>query len=265
MLDSPITPTGHKLGIWRPEPPSIKDRHWGLKPHGVIPQTVAPMGWNFRRHDQGHFNSCTGHGTTTALEIVMGWDGDAGQLSRAMVYYEARAAIGETERDEGAYIRDCFDALIRDGVAHETKWRYNSKNMFKLPGKLAREDALRVRDAVKQAGVVYERIDNLDGLLNAIALGCPVAFGYMVPERAMYLDKENHTLGPPDVDDYIVGGHCSYADGYSIPDRTIWVGGSWGKKYGINGYTKMHFDWFTHPDRLVDDLWAVRPTRQIPV
>lgn len=253
-----VTPLGHKLGVWRPEPPSNRDYRFKMRVRGTLPRKVDPMGWDFRRHDQRDLSACTGFGTGTPVEVVMGWDGDAAQLSPMDIYRKARAAIGETDRDDGAYIRDCFGAIIGSGVCHETKFRYSKANLFKAPGPRAVADAAKVRDQLKAAGVVYERLNGLADILNALALGCPVTFGYMVPERAFRLNKDRYFLDPPLDSDWLAGGHCSYMDGYDMERNGVWVGGSWGKKYGINGYTMMHFDWFTHPWRLVDDVWAVR-------
>lgn len=50
------------------------------------------------------------------------------------------------------------------------------------------------------------------------------------------------------------------ADGYSIPDRMVYVQNSWGTRWGVRGYFRMPFDWFSDPRRLADDLWTVRKT-----
>lgn len=248
-----------KLRSWRPELPDPRDHRYKLS-GAVLPVAVAPLGSRTRIHDQGYTSSCTGHAATSMLETRLGMTGDTGQLSRLFPYYLAREIIGETDRDEGAYIRDVIKSMVNAGVPKETYWRFNSKNMLRRPSTSAYHHGELFRQSVEARKLVYERITTLEELLDAIANGNPVTFGFLAYEHFYGLDSLHHLYRMPTADERPIGGHAVMADGYSMTDRYVWVQNSWGTRWGKRGYFKMPFEWFTNPARLTDDMWTLRPT-----
>jgi len=250
----------YKLGSWKPELPDHRDRPFKAPRAIVLPPEVKPMGIKGRIHNQGTLSSCTGHAATTALEIVLGLDGDAQQLSRLMAYHTGREYIGQTHLDEGAFNRDVIKGLTKVGACEETVWKYAAKNLFAKPSASAYKRAAKMQEKVTAAGVVYERINGLDGVLAALAGGAPVVFGFTCFAPLFALTAKDCVLPMPQPTDQPLGGHAVVTDGYSIPEKFIWVQNSWGTKFGVRGYFKMPFTWLTDRRRLVDDLWAVRRT-----
>jgi C1A family cysteine protease len=55
-----------------------------------------------------------------------------------------------------------------------------------------------------------------------------------------------------------LGGHAVVAVGYDMKKKFVWVRNSWGPTWGIDGYFKLPFAWFTDARRLVDDMWTVQ-------
>jgi C1A family cysteine protease len=256
---------GARLRSWRPELPDHRDFKFAAS--GIaIRDRVASLGVarKVRVHDQGVTSSCTGHAGTSALETSFGLTGDANQMSRLFPYYQARVMIGEAHLDMGAYNRDVMKSIANDGVPNESKWKFATANVIKVPSKTAYADA-KVRHDTQFAGVQYQRCANLDAIIAAINDGCAVMFGFVCYDNVFDLNAKDFVLKMPEPTWQSVGGHAVCADGYSVPDRVIEVQGSWGTTYANKGHFRMPFEWFTSPDRLVDDVWAVVPPRKIAV
>lgn len=256
---SPERSTGFKLRSWRPELPDPRDHIYKPSMPG-LPTQVAPLGSKTRVHDQGQTSSCTGHAATAMLETRLGLTGDSGQLSRLFPYYLGREAIGETAQDAGAYNRDVIKSMMKAGVPRETLWRFSATNVTKRPSVNAYHDAELQRQRVEAMKLVYERVTSLDALLDALARGNPVMFGFLAYAPIFDLNGTNHVLPLPGAGEQPVGGHAVMADGFIMSERVVWVQNSWGTAWGKRGYFKMPFEWFTSPARLVDDMWTLRPT-----
>lgn len=256
--------TGLRLRSWRPELPDPRDYLYVPKLGLSRPDQVAPLGSRQRIHDQGMTSSCTGHAGTAMLEIRLSMTGDEGQLSRLFPYYLARELIGETGVDAGAYNRDIIRSMLKHGVPSESYWRFNTTNLLKRPSVRAYHEAELFRQKIESQKFVYERVVGLDQMLDAIATGNPVLFGFLCFDNIFDLTSTKHVYTMPASGMQPVGGHAVVADGYSMSDRTVWVQNSWGTSWGKRGYFKMPFEWFTSPNRLVDDCWTMRSTGPTP-
>jgi C1A family cysteine protease len=211
------------------------------------------LGW-CRIEDQGQLGSCTGQASTTALEIAMGYK--TRQLSRLFPYYTARVMEGTVNEDAGAMIRDVVKGLMKVGTPTEPCWPYEVRKFAAKPSRAAYQWAGRVRNEVAKAGIAYQSIGSLDGLLHALNDGCPVVFGFTVFPAFEALPADGIVPLPQPGEDSL-GGHAVCAVGYSIPEQYVWVQNSWGKGFGIDGYFKMPFAYFGRTD-LTGDLWAMR-------
>lgn len=249
--------TGLRLRSWRPELPDPRDYMYRLS--GLaLPSLVKPLGAKTRIHDQGMTSSCTGHAATAMLETRLGLTGDTGQLSRLFPYYLAREMIGEADQDAGAYNRDVIKSMINHGVPAETFWRFNSTNLRRKPSARAYHEAEVMRQNIALKLLVYERVTSLDLLLDAIARGNPVMFGFLAFEHFYDLTAANHMFVIPSAGQAPIGGHAVVADGFDRDAGYVWVQNSWGIRWGNRGYFKMPFEWWLHPGRLVDDMWTLR-------
>jgi C1A family cysteine protease len=213
------------------------------------------LGW-CRIEDQLSIGSCTGQSSTSALEIAMGYR--TRQLSRLFPYFTARVTEGTVNEDAGAMIRDVIKGLMKVGTPTEPCWPYDVRRFADKPSKAAYQWAGRIRNEVAKAGVVYQRVADLNGLLHALNDGCPVVFGFSVIPEFEALPPSGLVPMPGPRSEFL-GGHAVVAVGYDIPEKFVWVQNSWGKGFGIGGYFKMPFGYFGRSD-LVDDLWAIRKT-----
>lgn len=247
-----------KYGVWRPDVPDHRDF---LAKKSIARKTfVDRMAVNYHRENQGSLGSCTGNSGTSALELAL--QIPQVQLSRLFAYYTARSYEGTVKEDAGAQIRDVVKGLFKVGVPSETVWPYKIKQMAKKPSAEAYKRAAELAAHVKSIGLVYERVPDLKTLLSALSNGQPVVFGFMVPQQFDNMPK-SYVLDLPKPKEPSLGGHAVFADGYDTRAKRpfVWVQNSWGKEWGLNGYFKMPFEWFTDDRRLVDDMWTFRRTK----
>jgi C1A family cysteine protease len=221
---------------------------------GLVP-VVDRIGLLNPIENQGDLGSCTGNASTSMLEIKLGY---TLPLSRLMAYYNGRVIDGTTKSDDGAQIRSVIKGLMQNGVADEIVWPYNVKRFAAKPSPKAVAQAISKTHAdVKKAKFGYCRVNTLDELLNSIEKGNTVTFGFMVPESINKLPKSG-LLSLPKNAEVSLGGHAVLAVGYDRTKKFVWVRNSWGTDWGIKGYFKMPFAWFTDSRRLVDDMWTLQ-------
>jgi C1A family cysteine protease len=240
---------------WHPQVADMRDATYGIvKPTG-LPKYVNKLGAGNPIQDQGQLGSCTGNSSTSALEISTN---RMTPLSRLMAYYNARDMEKTVEHDAGAQIRDVIKCLMTLGVSNEELWPYDVKKFKAKPSAAAYKDAKIFLKSL--AAFEYVRVTNLDQLKHALRDGYPVTFGFSVPEKFEKM-KAPFFLGLTTKSDKMIGGHAVVAVGYD--DRPakpfVWVRNSWGESWGLNGYFKMDQAWFAHAERLVDDMWVIRP------
>jgi C1A family cysteine protease len=240
---------------WVPDVPDPRDRIYKVT-RKSLPPWVVSLCIDNRVENQGQLGSCTGNAATTALEVALKVS-PFQQLSRLMAYYNARELENTVGYDAGATIRSVIKGLIKTGACDESLWPYKVSKFKTKPNAAAYADAKEIVKLAKADGLEYKRVTSLIGLLSAIANGSPVVFGFVVPESFEKL-PESGIQPLPKPGEAILGGHAVVADGYNMAKKYVWVRNSWGAEWGVNGYFKMPFKWFTDPRRLVDDMWLIK-------
>jgi C1A family cysteine protease len=159
--------------------------------------------------------------------------------------------------DAGAQLRSVIKGLVKDGVATEKTWPYVISRFAKAPSAAAVAEGAALAQQIAKQKLGYYRLSTLDDVLNCLATGDTFVFGFAAPETIENLPK-NGVLPLPTKTTKIVGGHAVVGVGYDQKQGFIWVRNSWGPTWGLNGYFKMPFGWFTDPRRLVDDMWTLK-------
>lgn len=236
---------------WCPDVPDHRDIIFKLKA-STLPDKVDIIGKDNPIEDQGNLGSCTGNSSTSMLEIKLGTQG----LSRLFAYYSGRLIEGTVNQDSGCQIRDVIKGLMQYGVAQETVWPYTISKFKTKPSTKAYTDAQQIIAQITAAGLQYQRVTCLEDLLHSLSLGNPVTFGFSVPQSFENLPKSG-VLAMPKKKEAMIGGHAVVAVGYDSTKSFVWVRNSWGPNWGLNGYFKMPFKYFTDERRLVDDMWTL--------
>lgn len=247
-----------RVYAWRPDVPDHRDRPYKHTRMKAIPTKVAPLGkWN-PIENQGSLGSCTGNSSTSMLEIKLAGTTDTFQpLSRLHAYYNGRVIDGTVKSDAGAQIRSVIKGLVKNGVGTERTWPYMVSRFNRVPVPAAIAEGTDLATSIASAKLGYYRLNTLDDIKNCLAGGNTFVFGFSVPETIDALPK-TAVLRLPTSKTKMVGGHAVVGVGYDDVGGFVWVRNSWGASWGIDGYFKMPYAWFTDPRRLVDDMWTLK-------
>lgn len=281
MTDN-ILPKG--LG-WRPDVPDIRDEEFmfssalarELRSEDEIPRNkIVP--WRFTKtteknacdlpnFDQGTTSSCTGQSVGGLIDLVSGLQ----PRSRLLLYWYGREAIGETDNDNGAYIRDVIKGAVKKGAGAEKYWPFSYDRVTVRPSGQILESA------AKHKVRSYHRLQGRRDFLSCLANGYPFVIGFTCYEEFM---SENGTvkhgiLNLPETDGRNYGGHAvtvigydldfmtsdwgreAAASGIRVPREVYIVRNSWGENWGRQGDFAVDCAYFENT-YLADDSWTVR-------
>ncbi len=254
---------------YKPDPISAKDNDFTtkLKPHLVsVTNGDIDLAKYSTTSQQGRLSACSGNSTADATEMVCTIEEEdraikenrkpipVPQLSRLFVYSMARSIMeddgsghGQLDKDEGTYIRLCFDILSRFGICDETIWPYDESKVFTQPSIKA------IRQAVGHRIHSYYRIkqtgnDRVSEIIAALRGRHPVVFGTKVGPSFSHI-KAPYICGiPKDAE----GGHAQVIVGWI--NGNFKVKNSWGPYWGDGG-----FSYFT-PEYIAwektQDIWV---------
>lgn len=263
---------------WRPDNPDYRDAPYrygkalaGEKLRiGSLPVRALPQKKEVDSHpvlDQGPTGSCTGHG----VGLISAIERNVTVRAPLFLYYEARRIIGETDVDNGAYIRDAIKVANSLGAPAYKFWPTKQDNLFADP--VATADV----DAAKRKCFSYHRLDDGNDYKSCLAAGHLMAIGFTVYTNIddPAVDRFGIIPMPAGNDD---GGHCvaiigfdldfrssewaSWArnNGYpdsQIPDQVYIGQNSWGADWGKSGRFVIPCAYLDNGD-LADDAWTLR-------
>ena len=160
----------------------------------------------------------------------------------------------DIDKDDGTYIRLCFEVLSRFGICREDLpagkggWPYNLTKVATLP------DLMAMRAATAHRIHSYYRItekgnDRLEAIITALQGKHPVVFGTSIDDA--FLSVKDLTpwvkTGPS------IGGHATIIVGY-LRGLGFIVKNSWGQDWGENGFCIMKPEVFLSDD--THELWV---------
>jgi C1A family cysteine protease len=188
--------------------------------------------------DQGQTGSCVGNSTVSCLEYLQNKHGRTfTDMSRMMLYYQARAEQGWQNTDDGCYIRDAIKVANRDGVCHESLWPFDPKLLYTKPTPEC------FANAQEHQLVEYYKVTTLDEVLIAISAGLPIVFGIQLYPQFMEVGKDG-MVKKPGCFDRSIGGHAMKISGHSMKHELLTVKNSWSRGWGDNGYCYIPFKYF---------------------
>lgn len=227
-----------------------RDRVFSLASTDPLPESVNLIPLFGPVESQGGMNTCVGHSTTAAFEVVT----KSTDRSRLFVYYNARALEGRTGYDAGCQLRNGVKAIATYGASAESLWPYSSSLVLTKPSVGAYTDGTPTKALV--AG--YARVLDLASLKRALAEKNPVIFGFTVP-RTFLETKTTGFLPYPVPGTTYIGSHAVVAVGYDDTKGTVLCRNSFGPFWGKAGYFEMPYQWFWNMSALVSDAWVIIP------
>lgn len=242
---------------WRPDLPDTRDRMYSA-PLGVLRSLPSKIDLRPKCPpivNQGSLGSCTGNAIASAHyfdQMKLGAQRPF-QPSRLFIYYNERRMEGTIQVDAGAYIRDGFKSIAREGVCRETSWKYDVSKFAQKP------PANCFSEALEHQAVQYMRLQqSLGQLKGCLADGYPFVFGFTVYESFESATVTRTGMVPlPHQGESVLGGHAVMAVGYDDAKLRFIVQNSWGTTWGDKGFFYMPYSYLTDVD-LSADFWTVR-------
>ena len=232
--------------------PSLKDKRNRkfLRAPVALPATVD---WTSKLppcYDQGDMGSCTANAIAGAVQFLQAMKPEPLVMpSRLFIYYNERMVEGTVDTDAGAELMDGIKSVNREGVCPESEWPYDETLLTAPPVTAC------YTDASKELLLQYLSVNNtvLNDLKAALVQG-PVVGGFTVYDsfESDFVTETGDVPMPNLETESVQGGHAILVVGYTI-DHFI-VRNSWGIKWGVHGYFKIPFAYFTDPD-LASDFW----------
>jgi hypothetical protein len=211
---------------WLRSPFDARDHKFMYSKTGAPrPQKLLPDPSVGLAYDQGQEGSCTANAIARVVRAL----GVCADPSRQFIYdgerLEEHVAL---TKDSGAFGRDGAKLLHKVGVCTEHTFPYTPGNMKHKPPQAAYDEAAQHRISG------YRHVYSVDGLLDALASGHMVPFGFEVPE-SFESDEVAHTgvLQLPKKGEKSVGGHEVVACGFDLEANVIFCGNSWGDDWGM--------------------------------
>lgn len=238
-----------------------------LKPSLVMADGDVDLSSFTTETNQFGLSSCAGNATADSIELLNAIreatlavsekrsPRPTIQVSRLFIYALARGMMdddgdgqGDIDKDEGTYIRNCFEVLSRFGVCDENIWAYDESKVYTAPSIKA------MRQAVGHRIHSYYRIretgdDRLEAIKSALQAKHPVVFGTLVDHP--FLQRPGPSIVDPPKG-ATAGGHAMMIVGYV--DGNFLVKNSWGKHWRDGGFALLTPDYITWEN--TSDLWV---------
>lgn len=211
--------------------------------------------------------SCAGNATADSVEVLNSIEGKPDvQLSRLFVYTLARNFMdvdqdgrSDIDKDEGTYIRLCFDVLAKFGICREDLasnkggWPYDLNNIHELPSLKAMRKATGHR--IHSYYRIVETGDlRCDLILEALRANHPVVFGTRITRAFTRMRNEGPVESPDG--QATVGGHAMMVVGY-VTGKGFLIKNSWGPGWGDGGFCFMKPEYLAWSG--TTDIWV--PTK----
>lgn len=202
-------------------------------------------------------NSCVANACAGAYEYLAKRNlGDAGDVSRLFIYYNARYEDDDVDNDDGTSMQSAIEGLKKYGACHEDYWPNEEDAITDEPSSDAYDHAAHFKIAEAE----YVETD-LNLYRQTLADGYPIAFclntftsfdeatanrgRVPVPKKAEQ-QREEH------------GWHAMLCVGYLDKDQMFIVRNSWGKAWGDKGYCYIPYKYVIHPDLNGHDTWIIK-------
>lgn len=202
-------------------------------------------------------NSCVANAMAGAYEYLAKRElGEAGDISRLYIYYNARYLDGSHEEDTGSYMRKAIDGLIEYGACNENLWPNDYERINEEPP----QDAYDQGSNFKIVSTEYIETE-LNIWRETLAEGYPIAFALNTFKN---FDDANKNKGrvpmPKDNEETRTthGWHAMLCVGYSDIDRVFIVRNSWGETWGDKGYCYIPYDYMMHENYNAHDSWIIK-------
>jgi C1A family cysteine protease len=222
-------------------------------------------------NDQDETGSCTGQSTSVLHAI----ERNVTPRSALFTYWHARDLIGETARDDGAFVRDAIKSTNVEGVPRDDLWPMDKKIVLKEPSAKAETDAekRKIFNYYRLDADPDVKVDRGQVYRTCLASGHCFVIGFTVYESFWDAGYNGGIASMPQ--GLTDGGHAVIVYGYdddfqnsdigkaaaqhgaNVPSSVYMVRNSWSRDWGHNGDFFIPAAYFEDPN-LADDAWTIR-------
>jgi C1A family cysteine protease len=210
---------------------------------------------DFSRLLNQSFNDCTCNAVCDALEILMSQNGGVPvELSRLFCYWNARELNGETNKDEGTYIRSVFEGIRKFGVCPESAWTYEINKIWTKPNL----EAYKTGNDNQISGcyrITSSESNRAEDFEAAIRFDHPVVLGIPVDNAFINHYQTESVLNSPRGN--IIGRHAIIVVGVrrnASGEQEFQIKNSWGIRWGSMGHAWLSYDYMIGYS---EDPWIV--------
>lgn len=237
-------------------PPTAKRRLIGRSSSKPLPAKVDLRPYLTEVEEQVGY-SCVANAYAGAYEYLAKRNlGEAGDVSRLFIYFNARVECGDEDEDNGTTMQAAIEALKKHGACNEDLWPNDEDSITEEPDGDAYDHASHFR--ITEAEYVETR---LDLYRHTLAEGYPIAFclntfssfddatenrGRIPIPKKTEQEREEH------------GWHAMLCVGYLDKDQMFIVRNSWGNEWGDKGYCYIPYKYVIHETLNGHDSWVVK-------
>lgn len=198
---------------------------------------------------QGSIGSCAANAWCDMMEILDGLDGNdkVEQLSRLFLYWTSRYYTGDSNKDDGTYLRSAGHQLKHIGIVEEKYYPYEDiqNRVFKSP----ELDLYTMASNNRLTGFYRPESVSSNSLLEELELAIrashPFVFGTPITDKLQDYRGDGTVFGPPKSSDNILGNHAMICTGIGYDGGKRWWlwRNSWGNGWGDSGHVKVNDDY----------------------
>ena len=207
-------------------------------------------------------NSCVANAFVGAYEYLAKRElGEAGDVSRLFVYYNARARHDSQHEDNGTAMYCAIESLIEYGACCEELWLNDEARICEEPDQTAYDNAANY--TITEAEFLET---NLDLWRQTLAEGYPIAFALNLFESFNDATTNRGRISLPKKTENTRETHAWHAMlcvGYSDKDHMFIVRNSWGPEWGDRGYCYVPYDYIMHQDYNGHDSWIIKSVNDL--
>lgn len=241
---------------WRRQPVDNRDK---ITRRGVLfTPSELPVKFQLDKeipiYDQGDLGSCTANSGCACYRYEYAQlknTFDTFDPSRLYLYYNTRKIEGSTEEDAGAYIRDVFKALNKDGLCEESLFPYYTDRFATEPSPNCYINGKKYQ-TVRYAAVPQD----LNSLKSAVFSGAAISFGFDVYKSFMYGSWTEICPIPNPSKEQLLGGHAVTIIGWDDNKKAFLIQNSWGSDWKNKGKFYMPYEMVTD-NKFCDDFWVI--------
>jgi hypothetical protein len=202
-------------------------------------------------------NSCVANAFAGAYEyLAKRARGEAGDVSRLFIYYNARAEMGEEGGDQGATMNAAIEALKKYGACREELWPNDEDAINDEPPPEAYDHAANF--TITEAEFIETNLDLWRGTL---AEGYPIAFSVNTFDSFDDATDNRGRVPLPKKSDQARdthGWHAMLCVGYLDKDQMFIVRNSWSGEWGDGGYCYIPYKYLMNRELNGHDSWLVK-------